>query len=676
MATFTNTLQGITYQIPDDGEVFLLDDRGWTIGIRQGNTFYSFNLETLGREALLAEDPTWKGDAYQARAKATELLNLQGINTSGLTYYNDVFSYATKEVGTGFTSTTDTSLLKSQPVPETQGETITKEISADNLQAPVLTSDKQGIILDPEGGGADPNATLQDAATAAGTTITNPNLQFNQTGSTEGFTQTVQQPESFATTDPNRIINQTTGQTAASLEQYMTDIDTRFWLQPGETIDQYNQRVLSLYPSEQKVSLTSGAITGDMLGGSRTLDFRTSPSSSPYDISALGSTYAATPQETKISSEMKQLADLNKQTLGESAFRSQQEQTQGVPGLQQTQRDLTSRLTALKNESSQIPLQIQQDFQGRGATKAGTAPIQTAQLRNNAIQALTVNSLLEAANGNLTTALDMVERAVAAKFDPIKEQIRVAKDNLNLLINDPETSRQDTIRAQAQVDIKNAQERALSVQAQNQKNIWNIAVDAASNGATALILDRIQKAQTPEEALRIATEAGVYQQGAGDQFTLGTNQIRYDAQGNPIAYGPAGGSSGGDESPLSINQIEQFRRSYGWTPPYGFTTSQLTAFMDANPGLSPEQYESLANQAAQINEGGQAQPDRNTLEGIKSRIQAALGQDFATDEIKDAIKQAYTTDELFAIAKAAGYAKWYTGKETDIDRMLDALIAQ
>ena len=41
---------------------------------------------------------------------------------------------------------------------------------------------------------------------------------------------------------------------------------------------------------------------------------------------------------------------------------------------------------------------------------------------------------------------------------------------------------------------------------------------------------------------------GALKGGTGD-FTLGTNQIRYDAKGNPIAYGPKGKTTDEDEDP-------------------------------------------------------------------------------------------------------------------------------
>lgn len=208
-----------------------------------------------------------------------------------------------------------------------------------------------------------------------------------------------------------------------------------------------------------------------------------------------------------------ELQGLFNQVLGESGYRAQQEQQIGLEGLMKTQTDLSSRLNALKNESLQIPLQLQQDATGRGVTAAGLQPIQTAALRNNAIQALGVSSLLEASRGNLSTALDLVDRAVYQKFQPIKEQIAAKTANLNLILQSPAYTAEQKSRAQKQIDIQDAKSRAIEKQETTEKDIRGIAIDAASSGADSLILRRIQEAKTPEEALRIAADAGVFTQG-------------------------------------------------------------------------------------------------------------------------------------------------------------------
>jgi hypothetical protein len=183
------------------------------------------------------------------------------------------------------------------------------------------------------------------------------------------------------------------------------------------------------------------------------------------------STFNPTAPELQAQNATNELMALNDRAVGESAYRSEQETAQGIPGLNQN-------------------------------------IIQTAALRNNAIQALSVNSLLEASRGNLTTALDMVDRAVAQKFDPIKEEIAAKTANLNLILNSPEYSLADKKRAQAQLEIQQENARAIETQEKDMRDIQDIALKAATLGASGVILQAIQAAKSPLEAIQIAAEYG------------------------------------------------------------------------------------------------------------------------------------------------------------------------
>lgn len=252
-------------------------------------------------------------------------------------------------------------------------------------------------------------------------------------------------------------------------------------------------------------------ITSTSLNSVPSVDYETPQGTTVYPVAGLDSTVAPlapTQPEEDAGDLNKRLQRLNERLVGESTYRAEQENVQGIPELSKTQTDLATRLKTIQNEALAIPLQLQQDATGRGITAAGLAPIQTAALRNNAIQALSTASLLEASRGNLTTALDLVDRAVAQKFDPIKEEIAVKKANLDLILNSPEYSLAEKNRAQAQKDAQEGIEREVQKQEQNQKEIYNIATQAAKNGADPFTLREIQSATTPSEALARSAESG------------------------------------------------------------------------------------------------------------------------------------------------------------------------
>jgi len=274
-----------------------------------------------------------------------------------------------------------------------------------------------------------------------------------------------------------------------------------------------------------------------------------------------------TPEQRSVQTQIQEIRDLVTQTLGRETFRAEKETAVKLPELQATQRDLTAQLNALVNEAAGIPLGLTTlQAKRSGISTAGITSLQGDDLRENAIKSLMVSALLEGVNGNIATALDAVDRAVAAKYGPIQEEIDVKIRNLELFLESPEFTASEKKQAQAQLDTQNTLKQKAEDQRDEQLEIWNISVTAAQNGATADVLRQIQDAQTKEEALRIATQLGVTK---GAQL--------------PTA----------DEKPLSINQIEQFRRSFGWTPPLGFTQSQLIQYMNDNPNATPEELESV-----------------------------------------------------------------------------------
>jgi hypothetical protein len=300
-----------------------------------------------------------------------------------------------------------------------------------------------------------------------------------------GATPTNQQ---YVFEDPNQVINPLTGQTAA------------------QAVGTAPITVESLAPA------TSFPITY--------------PKENPiYPVDKLSSDFTPmtlTQPETEASDMIKRLRALTEENIGQSAYRATQETAQGIPELQKTQTDLSGRLKALQNEALAIPMQLQQEAQGRGITAGGLQPIQTAALRNNAIQSLSISSLLEASRGNLTLANDLVDRAVAQKFDPIKEQITALQTNLNYILNSPEYSLADKNRAQQQLDIQNKKKAEADAAAALMKDINATAIEAAKSGATADVLNNILGATSLEEAIFYAGDS------LGAEFRQKAEQLAYE----------------------------------------------------------------------------------------------------------------------------------------------------
>jgi hypothetical protein len=177
---------------------------------------------------------------------------------------------------------------------------------------------------------------------------------------------------------------------------------------------------------------------------------------------------------------------------------------------------LNSQLTGLINESKAIPLQIQQNAQAGGAnvTKGGLAPIQTAQLRNNAIQALSVSSLIDASRGALDVAMKKVDRALEAKYGPLEEANKARLANLDLLSKDPALTREE----KARVDFLTAQTKASDAKIADAKAIETAKHDAVLKAYSAFSTNpkfdsitqaAINAAKTDTEVAQILEQSGL-----------------------------------------------------------------------------------------------------------------------------------------------------------------------
>lgn len=108
---------------------------------------------------------------------------------------------------------------------------------------------------------------------------------------------------------------------------------------------------------------------------------------------------------------------------------------------------------------------------------------------------------------------------------------------------------------------------------------------------------------------------------------------------------------------LSINQIEQFRRSFGWTPPFGYTMGQLDKYISDNPGATPEELELGARQVADITTA--KTEEKMTPDTVINKITSGM-----TDEQLKKLKE--KSDE-------AGISSFFKSKETDVENYLNSI---
>jgi len=246
-------------------------------------------------------------------------------------------------------------------------------------------------------------------------------------------------------------------------------------------------------------------ITGEMLKEAPSVNFNRSQESPVFPVDSLEiPEIQATQPEVEAQGFSKQIQTLNEQLLGQSAVRTATEEGLGLPESLKQQNALTSQLSGLIKESQAIPLQIQQESIGRGRTAGGVAPIQTGRLRENAIKSLGVASQLEAVRGNIELAQNLADRAVAQRFDPIKEQLAVAQANLQVIKDSPAFTLADKKRALKTELALQDRERAIESSINDETARRNFALKAIEMGLPTGVAEKINLAQSIDEAMRIA----------------------------------------------------------------------------------------------------------------------------------------------------------------------------
>jgi len=263
--------------------------------------------------------------------------------------------------------------------------------------------------------------------------------------------------------------------------------------------------------------------------------------------------------EKRVQTELAEIRRVNLETLGEGAYKKEQEAVLKVPELQKTERDLVAQLQAFNNEANQIRLQYPE--LAKGITQEFAASEQGRLLRNNAIAALSIASLLESSRGNLATANKYVEDAVEAKFGDEKREIDVKTANLNLLLKDPAISIAEKQRAEAQITRQNEAKKKIDMQEDITDNNYKLALDAikqASEAGTsidALTLQNIQKAETAEEGLRFYNEA------IGGLPTVPTESVVDIRQARETLANLLGQVAGYASREEAIAELDKFRSS-------------------------------------------------------------------------------------------------------------------
>lgn len=183
----------------------------------------------------------------------------------------------------------------------------------------------------------------------------------------------------------------------------------------------------------------------------------------------------------------------------ESAFRSQLEQQQGLPQQQQRLSELSNLANLETARLSQQLLQTEGGAIGTMESRNFLNAQEARARRESAINTLTLSAEASIIQGNIQTATALIDRAVEARFEPVRHELEIQMFNLNRL---DKRFLEPAMRRDAE-----SRERQIGTQIkqlEEQKNkIQQISLEAAKYGANSSVVSRIMQAKDFKEAIEI-----------------------------------------------------------------------------------------------------------------------------------------------------------------------------
>lgn len=196
-----------------------------------------------------------------------------------------------------------------------------------------------------------------------------------------------------------------------------------------------------------------------------------------------------------------QIQDLSASLSGEAGTRRTLEEEAGVTADRDALSGIVSQLKALKFDRVAVPLQIQEESAGRGRTRAGVAPLETARLRTNAIKSLQLAATGSILQGNISLAEQHIANALEAEFEP--QRIELAALEQAYEFNKDTLERQDKKRADNLALMISERNRLLNNQETNKKTVYDLAKTAQEFGAPTDVVQKALESGDPESALTI-----------------------------------------------------------------------------------------------------------------------------------------------------------------------------
>lgn len=336
----------------------------------------------------------------------------------------------------------------------------------------------------------------------------------------------------------------------------------------------------------------------------------------------------------------------------------------------QTELDAALNRQASMNSISAEQQRINQKYDSQRAKLVGDYNIEAAILATKS------NNLTEA-NKLVSQAVDAYASDITAEINRFNNFYSIASDFVSSLSSE-EKSVLDDVKTQLINKEREEKERLTNVlnlkleypsagieatdtleqatqKSENQKNketIQSLMLEYNQYGAGVTINDSYEEALKKiqpyyNEANRTTQIVGSAETGYSLIDTKTGEVVK-----NIEAISGVGSGSGNEKS-MSVWEIQQYSKLYGWTPPSGFTRQQIDDYVKANPNATPSELEAGAKQA---------------LLGITNDSGESI------ELTSDYFKSLYTSDELYEIAEKNNLVNyWSPFSGHDVKRLLNSI---
>lgn len=253
------------------------------------------------------------------------------------------------------------------------------------------------------------------------------------------------------------------------------------------------------------------------------------PTSVNSDIAGLLSLYGSSSADQKSYNDLTtKLTDLMGSMGNEAGDLQTAMDSQGVGAAYNQVKELNLRAAQLQGQLAQFDVSTQKGVADLGGQSIPTGLItgQQAQYQKQQdLQKLTMTSelsatlaLSQAYQGNATLGLQLAQKAVDLKYQPIQNQIDVLKTQIGYAKDI--LTKEDTARTNIIDKLLTLKQNEITAQKEQATKVQTLAITAAGNGAPLSVVTAMQKAGDPVTAASIGNQ---YVGSKSTQGASGTN---------------------------------------------------------------------------------------------------------------------------------------------------------